>query len=51
MGDFSAKVGNRQHALMVGNEGLGEYNERGGRFIDQMIVSTCFTEHPRHVWT
>ena len=57
MGDFNAKVGRGRHKDIVGSEGLGEMNGRGGKLMewceqnDKIIMNTWFTKHPRKLWT
>ena len=57
IGDFNAKVGRGRHTDIVGSEGLEEMNGRGEKLIewceqnDQINMNTCFTKHPRKLWT
>ena len=58
-GDLNAKVGSKKHTQdgKVGNEGLGERNDRGIRLIDfaisnhLAIKNTMFEKHPRRLYT
>lgn len=60
MGDFNAKVGQRQDEIergTIGKFGLGERNERGERLVEfaiannLTIVNTNFSNHPRRIYT
>jgi len=60
MGDFGAKVGSERNNNIAGGHGLGTKNKRGDILIEwaqmnKMIVgivgNTCFTQHPRRLWT
>ena len=57
MGDMNAKVGNKRHEDIVGQDGLGEKNTRGQKLIDwctqhqQVITNTWFRHYPRRLWT
>ena len=57
-GDFNSKVGDcSTNSNVMGNNGLGEQNERGERlveFCDEngfVIVNTLFKQHPRRLYT
>ena len=56
MGDFNAKVGNEVNGAN-GGLGMHEANEAGERLIDfclhhqLVLTNTCFTQHPRRLYT
>ncbi|GFS24494.1 craniofacial development protein 2-like [Elysia marginata] len=57
MGDFNAKVGERDEEKSVGQHGLGIRNERGEHLVewcesnDLLIANTCFKQPLRRKWS
>ena len=52
MGDLNAKVGSQRHGDVVGNQGLGEKNDRGDRLVqfceeNKLMIANTFFNHPK----